>query len=119
MQSVIRNLPSIVEQGASGSWTYRKWSDGTAECWRNYSASFWVTNSYGNVYMSSLVEIQLPLGLFASTPSVITGGGVNAGASWIALASVTKDAFSFRMMNGISISELKSTPSFYAIGRWK
>lgn len=25
--------PYIVEQGTSGDWTYRKWSDGTAECW--------------------------------------------------------------------------------------
>ena len=23
----------IVEQGTSGIWTYRKWSDGIAECW--------------------------------------------------------------------------------------
>lgn len=25
--------PYIVEQGTSGNWIYRKWSDGIAECW--------------------------------------------------------------------------------------
>lgn len=69
--------------------------------------------------MSNLVDIPFPLGLFISVPSITTGGGINAGASWIALASATKDDFSFRMMNGMSISELKSAPSFHAIGRWK
>ena len=115
----ILNLPLVVEQSTSGGWRYRKWSDGTAECWRNYSASFWVNNAYGSVYMSNKADLMLPSGLFTSVPSVTTGGGTNAGASWISIASVTKDTITFRMMNGTSATDLSSTPSFYAIGRWK
>ena len=29
----ILNTPIVVESGVSGIWNYRKWSDGTAECW--------------------------------------------------------------------------------------
>lgn len=29
----------IVEQGTSGIWTYRKWSDGIAECWCSINSS--------------------------------------------------------------------------------
>lgn len=29
----------IVEQGTSGIWTYRKWSDGIAECWCSTNTS--------------------------------------------------------------------------------
>lgn len=29
----------IVEQGTSGIWTYRKWSNGIAECWGSKNAS--------------------------------------------------------------------------------
>ena len=30
---MILNTPLIIESGISGIWTYRKWSDGTAELW--------------------------------------------------------------------------------------
>lgn len=33
MLYTLKKRPHIVEQGGSGGWTYRKWSDGTAECW--------------------------------------------------------------------------------------
>lgn len=33
----ILTCPLVVESGTSGAWTYRKWSDGVAECWTNVS----------------------------------------------------------------------------------
>lgn len=29
----------VVDEGTSGNWTYRKWSDGTAECWSKQTLS--------------------------------------------------------------------------------
>lgn len=40
----------IVEQGTQGSWTYRKWNSGWAECWGNYLFSTTITNSWGYLY---------------------------------------------------------------------
>lgn len=31
--------PHVVEQGTSGDWMYRKWSDGIAECWGRQSGN--------------------------------------------------------------------------------
>ncbi len=33
------DVPYISESGTDGIWTYRKWSDGTAECWGRASVS--------------------------------------------------------------------------------
>ena len=44
----LKNMVHIVESGTSGIWSYRKWSDGTAECWNDTKIDFtitWVDNS--------------------------------------------------------------------------
>ena len=44
----LKNMVHIVESGTSGIWSYRKWSDGTAECWNDTKIDFtitWVNNS--------------------------------------------------------------------------
>lgn len=109
----------VVESGTDGDWTYRKWSDGTAECWRNYSANFWINNAYGSMYMSTTVTITFPTGLFIAEPMLTTGGAVNSGASWVSIHSLTSTNFAFRLMNGTSITNLASNPSFYAVGKWQ
>ena len=45
----------IVEQGASGIWTYRKWNSGIAECWGNK-----VNVSIPTGWSSAGVDIDLP-----------------------------------------------------------
>lgn len=82
----------IVETGISGIWTWRKWSDGTSECWGSYSANFWINSAYGSVYMSSSVSLNFPSSLFISPPMITSGGGMNTGASWVSFSGVTKDA---------------------------
>ena len=55
--SKVLNTPLVIEQGTSGIWTYRKWSDGTAECWgsKDISGSY---SSWGNAYTFSVVLVQ-------------------------------------------------------------
>jgi len=72
MTSNIRNLPSIVEQGTSGIWTYRKWSDGTAECWGQTSVASHAYAANGGYFS---VEEALPNGLFATTPPIVVVSG--------------------------------------------
>lgn len=109
----------IVETGISEIWTWRKWSDGTAECWGSYPANFWINTAYGNVFMSNSVSLNFPSNLFINSPTITSGGGMNTGASWVSFGSVTKNAFEFRLMNGASVTNLQSAPSFHVIGRWE
>lgn len=62
----------VVEQGTDGIWTYRKWSDGTAECWGHTDVP---TATYAANGGYKQVSANLPAGLFVSTPDVVTASG--------------------------------------------
>lgn len=55
----------VVEQGAQGEWTYRKWNSGFAECWRNVSVT------PGNVNANNSIQMDLPFA-FANTNYNVT-----------------------------------------------
>lgn len=42
----------VVEQGTQGDWTYRKWNNGFAECWRNVSVTPSTVNGTNSISMS-------------------------------------------------------------------
>lgn len=61
----------VVDHGTSGIWTYKKWSDGTAECCglTSVASRTYAAGGYYNV-----VE-NLPSGLFITTPNVVIASG--------------------------------------------
>ena len=70
-------VPTIVEQGTTASgWTYRKWSDGVAECWTSKTfTGVAVTNAWGSMYASGAISgsnLTFPTNLFVATPTVNT-----------------------------------------------
>lgn len=62
----IKNKPTdyVVEQGANGNWTYRKWASGVAECWGMVTYTPAETVSSGG---DIEVTFDLPF-TFSSTP---------------------------------------------------
>lgn len=42
--------PTVINTGTSGIWTYRKWSDGTYECWGKSAKNCSVTIEWGGMY---------------------------------------------------------------------
>ena len=61
----------IVAQGAEGSWVYRKYESGVAECWGNFTVNVTGWTSWGNVYeatRSTNLAPPYPTGLFNATP---------------------------------------------------
>lgn len=70
-------VPTIVEQGTTSSgWTYRKWSDGIAECWTTKTfTGVAVTNAWGSMYASGAISgsnLTFPTNLFVAVPTVNT-----------------------------------------------
>lgn len=54
----------VIESGTSGIWIYRKWSDGTAECWgKTDPVTYTLTTQSGYGYYAS-ANFTLPTGLF-------------------------------------------------------
>lgn len=121
----LTNTPIIVEQGTDGIWTYRKWSNGTAECWgtKGYTAtSFpqWGSIYYGEPYTSFYTAY--PTNLFIDTPSV-TGEITTAGGDlWLVKASTAANKNrtpEWYPARAASIGSIGFYISYHAIGRWK
>jgi hypothetical protein len=121
-------LDYIVEQGTSGSWTYRKWASGTAECWAVFTKTFIGDNNGGgasSVWNSNAVYVDDYPFTFTSVPAVsfnLEDAGVN---SWgMKMASNVNNVGLIYALTGVKISSinpngLTCTISLIAKGRWK
>lgn len=114
--STITNNPSIVESGTSGIWTYRKWSDGTAECWGTWSGSKTCSGGNGSLYDTSGTQ-TLPF-TFASAPRVMTNAVASGG--YFAYVGVTTGVSSLTLQFICSNNSARTwTVNFYVIGKWE
>ena len=111
--------------GSNGTWYWRKWASGRAECYgcRNYG-NMGVSTTWGVLYRSEVFSQSLPSGLFTAVPEVIdiTFRSSNFGA-WIAKhetsAPSTTNSGSFIVIRPASATLSQAYISFNVIGRWK
>ena len=110
----------VIESGTSGIWTYRKWSDGTAECWgRAVKTLSHYTTSNG--FYGYYTDFAFPSDLFiaGSTPThtytatVGSGFGIAAGGQ-----STTNTNMRVYALSSASGSQ-SCTFDIVAKGRWK
>lgn len=104
----------IVESGTSGIWTYRVWSDGTAECWgrkTTYSKPEWDDSC-------AVCDGGFPF-KFVDLPTVICSGYQQAThISHISMVVATTDSVSAYMCCGrIPNSEYPCHFNFHVIGK--
>lgn len=120
--STIAYNPSIVESGTEDIWEYRKWSDGTAECWGIRGLSnVAITSSYGYGYYSAEINQNFPTDLFVSTPCIFaTSEDVAGYGTWF---NVTTNGTSKTKVGGLIYATTSVTTNvnlaLHAIGKWK
>lgn len=113
----------VVDEGTVSDWTYKKWSDGTAECWKLWSSSSFspstaVGGFYGRVLPSSGYT-AFPSGLFISTPIVnFTLDSWGTGYFWASARQVTVDGVKMTLFRNDNAASA-ATGSFHVIGNWK
>jgi len=118
MTSSIRNVSSIVEQGRDGVWLYRKFSDGTAECWSYKSVNnVSITTQYGNAYYGAERTSNFPSGLFASAPTPIIHVYSSSG-TWAGASDWSKTSYSYYPFSPTS-GTFNLYETCYAVGTWK
>lgn len=61
----------IEEEGTSGIWTYRKWSNGVAECWGEVTVRASITDAIGVMYMTVTDYFSWPNALFSAPPRIV------------------------------------------------
>lgn len=113
--------PYIVEQGASDIWTYRKWSDGTAECWGNLTGSVSSWAQWGSLYYSTRIANKaFPTNLFNAVPTVsatIQGASQDVFLCTNGSADATQTS-GFYLMRPANATATTYTIGLYARGKW-
>ena len=119
----IINTPLVIEKGSSTlgnmHWAYRKWSDGTAECW-GYGPTILAncTTGYGySYYASAQTNQNFPSGLFKEVPRIIVTP-ISADGVYMGVSALTKDSFAYYPYCNKNGSHYVRWDC-HAIGRWK
>lgn len=118
-ESNIKRNISIIEQGTSGIWTYRKWSDGTSECWGIYTTTKSHYYTGNGTYGYNSGEIAFPNGLFDSAPTVTVDGSIGNG---FYLGSIPSNVSATRMevvAMSTSSGSVVCVYNIHAIGKWR
>lgn len=120
--SSLANQPTgIIESGTDGIWRWRKWADGTAECWGQNTVSNSAFAAWGGgYYTTTYSQPTFPTGLFISAPTVSVSKQSGADALVVFSGVITKDAaasaYLWRPANAPASSY---TLGYYALGKWK
>lgn len=110
----------VVEQGKSGTWTYRKWESGVAECWGAYTVSLESMDTGISGVSGRSGKITLPSGLFSGKPTAASVAVDWYYAEWETISINSASELSFRLYgnnNSGTIGSIGCNP--YVIGRWK
>ena len=112
----------VVEEGTEGNWTYRKYADGKAECWKTVTGSVAITTAWtGGFYRSAVIGTEnFPAGLFTEVPALYTGVSNTSGTIIFTTGaqSITKDSMSGSVNVHVGSGTYNCTNSFLAIGKW-
>lgn len=113
---------TIVEQGTSNGWTYRKYNDGTIEAWRKITPNIAFADSVGtNIkYTTGTTEWYFPSDLI-ETP-VLTATPIGGYQIGVTAKSLTSSSFKlnyYRFSTAASAAVNSYPIHLHIIGRWK
>jgi hypothetical protein len=111
----------VTEYGTSGIWTYRKWSNGVAECWgTSAEVTANVQTAWGGVFAASNVipNYNYPVA-FTTLPSLqITYRATSYGAWYYVEDTGTNTRTpKVSLLRGSAMNNVKGCAHYYAIGR--
>ena len=125
MWKAVSGIDDIVEQGTKDSWYYRKYANGTAECWRRVSQTTDITTQMGSFYYGDCEEVTFPFDFYAPpivTTSLESGWTLFlmswAGTGKYGTTNATQPA-SLRVARSASATGVSFVIAYHAIGRWK
>ena len=115
----------VVEEGTAtpdsyGTWVYRKWKSGIAECWRDLSvATFAPATAVGGFYGRVLSNYQFPTGLFIDRPKgFVNLSSWGTGYFWGQMRATTATTYQVAVWRNDNASSA-ANGCIYAIGYWK
>lgn len=112
----------VIKQGTIGDWYYRKWLNGTAECWARRSLSVNIKDSWGAIYYGMVDNFAFPSELFISAPicQATVEFGSSTQVAWLATSGkATKDLAPAVLVCSPVTAEAGFDILYHAIGSWK
>ena len=108
----------VIEEGTSDIWNYRKWSDGTAECWGKWSETgIAIMTASRGVYFSDSMTKTLPF-IFKGSDAINVGhvsGGMWLGNTWVSSDSNT---LNYSISRATSATSESCDIRIFIIGKW-
>ena len=126
-KSTIEQLQSQVDDidyvlGTSGNWTYKKYNDGTLECWyEGNPGAYTCGTARGNMYSGGYISYTFPVS-FNATPAVTVGAALTTDSYVVGaqMSEVSTTGVKVRIVSGSSISANSNyTIHIHAIGKWQ
>lgn len=111
----------IAEEGTSGTWSYRKYVDGFAECWGSKTYTGSPSTSWGSLYALPCTADDYPFA-FTDWPNVQRDVLLNNSAACFVAAwsnNVTKSNCGTFALVRTSNLALNATVKFHVTGHWK
>lgn len=113
----------VLEAGTNGIWTYRKWSDGTAECWGTYiTPSLALSRAYGSLYIHPSDSITggtaYPFTFTSAPKEFHTMKNAN---TWVmeGAGATTTNTAQFWIIAPVARTAQIYSVNIHAIGTWK
>lgn len=121
-----KTVPTIEKQGTYGQWTYRKWSDGTAECWAKLEIMVALQNGSSAGWYSSgeLLATNLTYPFTFTERPVLVACLTPTANTWAFLcpsntAASTSKTGSFQINSMNSFTQKTYHISYIVRGKWK
>lgn len=118
---------SVVEQGESNGWMYRKWDSGIAECQKIVTVTTKITTAWGSMYVgdTKMSRQSYPV-VFLSKPAEVASLTAGGSAAWLYPESAgngVNGGYSSAIYNVARPSSVTTDQTFYislyATGKWK
>lgn len=112
----------IVEQGKSGSWTYRKWNSGVSECWGTVTGTLAPSEAASGMTGLRVFSgsVTFPADLFVDAPSVTYNCRIGDGYSFPADAETsTITHFNWTALSTVGTGYSECAIAAKASGVWK
>ena len=110
-----------VETGSSGTWFYKKWSNGYTELWGSYSIAGWgCSNEFGSMYRTDLITPpSFPFTIYSPnlTASYETNG--YGAILWATTNTTTDGPPSYYLVRPTSVLINNGKFIFHVFGYWK
>ena len=117
----ILSTPMVLETGTDGIWTYRKWSDGTAECWGKISTTYTNSKGWGGGKYMDFGTKTFPTNLFTAQPilTAIANKPNGSGMPFFSALGVSSTGFNgYIYDDNVNQTGYTVEVMVYAVGKW-